>query len=350
MKGRRMQKTRRSRPRVRWGPAKPGWAGRALALFLSAWMAAGCAVRPAPRFPDLVRGGVVDGVGYAKIEDGDFPRARKQALDAALRDMALSACAVVRSRSAYRLPAEEGKPRSESLDDPVGMRALRFLATRRMREDVDAKAGVYRVYLWLTEEELRESIEQTRLARREIFLRARRLYEAAEAEKDPLRVRKKLRKVRALIEEAGLQAEPEALALHARVESSLHRVNVRIQEGQGLYDLSERALDEGRLGTATRRLQSAQQKLLHPERWHKLAEKIEKKRGRVLELKGEASNLWAEDRLEEALEAYQEAGKIDREDREIRGAVSDLRANIAWQRRHRRGKFAAAVANFFLTL
>ncbi|MDP6620555.1 MAG: hypothetical protein QGG90_14095, partial [Nitrospinota bacterium] len=65
--------------------------------------------------------------------------------------MALSARAVVRARSAYRIRAEDGRPISESLNDLVEVRAFQVLASRHAREDVDLKAGMYRVYLWLTE-------------------------------------------------------------------------------------------------------------------------------------------------------------------------------------------------------
>lgn len=337
---------------IRYAWRRPGRAGRALALFLSAWMAAGCASRPPSPLPALARRGVVDGVGYARIEDGDVARARKQALDAALRDMALSARAVVRARSTYRLFAEDGKPKAESLDDLVEVSAFQVLASRHAREDVDLRSKVYRVYLWLTEEELRESIEQTRLARRALLARARRAYEGAqaEAEKDPASAQKRLRQVLGWVEDAGLQAEAEGAAFHARVESLLRRVEARIREGEGLYVLAEKAFQEGRLKTAALRLEAARKRLPDASRAQGLGERVEEKRRRAAELKREAMNLRSEDKLEEALEAYQGAGAIDREDTGVQEAVTELRAAIAWQKRQRDRKIASAVANFFLVL
>ncbi len=342
-------RTSRSRP---LGRVFRGMTGQALALFLSTWLAVGCAARPAPRLPDLVRRGVVDGIGYAKIEDGDIAQARKRAVQAALRDMALSARAVVRARSTYRLSAEEGKPTSESLDELVEVSAFQVLATRHMRENVDLKAGVYRVYLWLSEEELRESIEETRLARKWLLVRARRMYEAAktETEKDPLEARDKLRKVRQWIDEARMQAEADGLAFQARVEALLKQVNAQIRDGNRGYDLADKALREGRLRSAAIQLKKARKSLPDAARSQKVEEGIEKKRSKVAELKREASDLQGEDKLEEALAAYQEAGRIDREDPEIRDAVTDLRASIAWKKRQRNRKIASVFANVFLVL
>ncbi|MFQ5692919.1 MAG: hypothetical protein ACE5IM_07755, partial [Nitrospinota bacterium] len=343
----------RRTPRRGRRPGRRRWPGRALALFLSAWMAAGCAsFRTAPRLPTLTRRGVLDGVGYARIENGDVARARKRAIQAALRDMALSARAVVRTRSTYRISAQDGKPATESLDDLVEVSAFQVLASRHMREDVDARAGVYRVYLWLTEEELRDSIEQTRLARKEALARARRAYEAvkAEAERDPLAARKKLRGLLGSIEDAGPSAAPDGPALHARLESLLGRVEDRIREGNRLYARAERALREGRLATADRWLQAARKRLPDAARSQKLEEGIGEKRRRVSELKREAANLRGENRLEAALKVYREAAEIDREDPEIQEAITELRTLASWEKKRRNRKIASAVAGFFIVL
>ena len=344
---------RKRPPRNPWiGRRRTGSAGRVLALSLSLSMAAGCAGRPVPTLPSIERRGVLDGVGYARIKDGDVGRARKQAVRAALRDMALSARAVVRTRSAYRIRAEDGRPISESLKDLVEVRAFQVLASRHAREDVDLKAGMYRVYLWLTEEELRDSIEETRIARRERYARARRLYEAAPAETggNPYEIRKKLTEIRDLIEEADLRSDPDGAAFHARVESRLNRIESRIRQGERLIVRAGKALREGRLKTAAGRLESARKKVPGAARLRALKEDLEQRRRRVSDLKREAAALQAEEKHSEALEVFREAGKIDREDEEIQDGVSKLRAVIAWKEKERNAKIVSGVKNFFLIL
>jgi len=344
---------RKRPPRNPWiGRRRTGSAGRVLALSLSLSMAAGCAGRPVPTLPSIERRGVLDGVGYTRIKDGDVGRARKQAVRAALRDMALSARAVVRTRSAYRIRAEDGRPISESLKDLVEVRAFQVLASRHAREDVDLKAGMYRVYLWLTEEELRDSIEETRIARRERYARARRLYEAAPAETggNPYEIRKKLTEIRDLIEEADLRSDPDGAAFHARVESRLNRIESRIRQGERLILRAGKALREGRLKTAAGRLESARKKVPGAARLRALKEDLEQRRRRVSDLKREAADLQAEEKHSEALEVFREAGKIDREDEGIQDGVSELRAVIAWKEKERNAKIVSGVKNFFLIL
>ena len=266
--------------------------------------------------------------------------------------MALSARAVVRTRSAYRIRAEDGRPISESLKDLVEVRAFQVLASRHAREDVDLKAGMYRVYLWLTEEELRESIEETRIARRERYARARRLYEAAAAETggNPYEIRKKLIEIRDLIEEADLRSDPDGAAFHARVQSRLKRIEWRIRQGERLIVRAGKALREGHLKTAAGRLESARKNVPGAARLRALKEDLEERLRQVSNLKREAADLQTEERYARALEVIREAGKIDREDEEIQDGVSELRAVIAWKEKERSAKIASGVKSFFLIL
>jgi tetratricopeptide (TPR) repeat protein len=282
----------------------------------------------------------MDGVGYARIIDGDVADARTRALREALRDLALRARATVRAHSRYSLSVGASE-RVENFEDLVRVSTFQILVARHLREDLDLRAGVYRIYIWMSEDEFLESLVETEKARKRQVALAGELYERArkEGEKDPLSAQKTLKEARDLLEAAGAlgeSAEPTPSTLYGRIEEALKALEARVSQGGREYLLAEVALKEARLESAGRHLGEADRLLPDPKRGAALRETIAQRKRKVQALKREAENLRAERRLEEALSTYQEALGLDTEDKEVQSAIRQLRQAIADARERRK--------------
>lgn len=253
--------------------------------------------------------GMVWGYGAEKLTGRNAERGRQSAYLKAIDDL-LTRGPVLVSKSVQDQTTVLGmKPASRTLQSSFRLRASRMLQPSYM--DSGVEDGFVWVLVGTTEDDLERGWQQFVEWRAQKMDQAEKLFKDA---KGPERLTL-LKASFALLEEAGAADDPNML--YYQVKAAVDSELARIAQLELLQKEFRRLTDSGQLLAADSTLDQALTSGLAQPSYHQCKMEIEDRRSRAMQLITAGDGLLQDQQYKEALDRYQQAQKLDRDNPQL---------------------------------